>query len=115
MPLPGPKTVFTIYRRTEEDRDNMGEPEESWDAVTGESDIKVHFQPLSAYERAGLAQANPGQVLKSSHLFFLEKGTDIVADDRLHNEDTDNYYVVHSVEEWPTGHIEVIAGITNRQ
>lgn len=113
MPLPGPKTTFTIKRRTEGDRNAMGEPGESWDTV--ESDIQVHFQPLSSTERSMLKQANPGQSLGSSHLFFLEKGTDIVSDDRLYNADTANYYVVQSVEEWPTGHIEVIAGITNRQ
>ena len=113
MGLPGPKTTFTIKRRTEGTRNAAGEAEESWDAV--ESDIEVHIQPMSATESASVMQAHPGQVLPSSHLVFLEKGTDVVADDRLYNEDTENYYVIQSVEYWPTGHIEVTAAITNRQ
>ncbi len=115
MPLPGPKTTFTIKRRTEGDRNPSGEAAETWDAVTGESNIKAHYQPLALSEQTALKEANPGQTFTGGHLFFFEKGTDIVADDRIYDSVTGNYFVAQVIEEWPTGHIEVIAGITNRQ
>lgn len=106
---------MTITRRAEGDRNAAGEAAETWAATSNGTDISLHIQPLSATERSTLRQANPGQLLRGSHLVFLEKGTDIESGDRLYNSVTGNYYVVESVEEWPTGHIEVIAGITDRQ
>ena len=106
----GPKTVVTIKRRIEGDRNTSGEPEESWANVAGSVNIRVNIQPIDIQRRAKIVDAGliQGQMLR----IYLEPGTAIKEDDRIY--DSVNYYVVHSLEPWPS-HIEATCSITARK
>lgn len=110
----GKRTAVSIRRRVEGDRNPAGEPAESWAATTGGHNVGVHIQPLMSPTRSAMmaAQASPGQVLASSHLVILRRGTDVAIDDRLFDAGSGKQYVVKSVDVY-NGHIEATVGITS--
>ncbi len=106
----GTKTTVTIKRRIEGDRNAAGEPDEDWANVAGSVNIKVNIQPIDIQRRAKIEDAGliQGQIVR----IYLEPNTAIKEDDRIY--DSKNYYVVHSLEPWPT-HIEATCSVTARQ
>ena len=106
----GTKTVVTIKRRVEGDRNVAGEANETWANVAGSVNISVNIQPVNMQERAKIQDAGliQGQIVR----IYLEPGTNIKEDDRVY--DSTNYFVVNSLEPW-SSHIEATCSITARQ
>lgn len=104
---------LTIQRRVEGARSPSGEPTETWITISGGTDVSCNFQPLKVGAAAALAQADPGQLIRSSHRILFQAGTDVQVDDRLRDSDG-NYFVVQHVARWST-HIDVTCGITDIQ
>lgn len=102
-----------IHRRTEGTLNPSGEPGETWEEVTGESNRSVNISPLSVGAQAALRRAEPGMVKMSSHLVLCQRDTDIKVDDRLLESDN-GYYVVQSKEEHGQ-HLRLRASITETE
>jgi len=109
----GKRTRVTLLERTEGTRNAAGEPEESWDAVTGGKYIFVHIRALSVSKMAALNQAIPGQIFTNSLMIFFRPGFNVNVDDRLRDKAGNHYVIQHIIPH--KSHTETIAGITNRQ
>ena len=107
----GQRTRVSISRRISGTRNAAGEPSEEWLSV--KADIMVNLQPLSVTAAATLAQERSGQLLRSSHRIFFDPATDVRVDDRI-EDDNENNYVIQHLAQWRS-HIATTAGITNRQ
>ncbi|KKN07931.1 hypothetical protein LCGC14_1061850 [marine sediment metagenome] len=108
----GKRTKVTVLERTEGTRNAAGEPEESWDVVTGGGYIFVHITPLSVAKMAALNQAEPGQVFTNSLRMAFRPGFDIDVDDRLVDDKGNRYVIQHVMPH--KSHTAAIAGITNQ-
>jgi hypothetical protein len=99
-----------IHRRTAGVLSPSGEPLETWPEVSGEGNRSINIEPLSVGAQAALRRADPGLVKMSSHQVFCQRDTDIAVDDFLLDADS-NYYIVQSVEAYPT-HYKILVAIT---
>ncbi len=103
-----------IYRRTEGTANALGEPAETWPAVSGESSRAISLEPLSVGAMASLNVAEAGTIKLSTHQGFCQRDTDIVVGDRMVDSDS-NTYVVQSVQAYQKHYkfLASLTGITN--